>query len=152
MAAIERFVVVPYSAELMFDLVDRIESYPDFLPWCSDAKVERNGESVVATVTVAYSGIRHGFRTRNRHVRSELIEISLDEGPFSNLNGKWRFTDISDGRSKISFNLEYEFSNPVFEKLLGKVFGYIYEHMVDSFIERAHQVYGFGEKRSEHIG
>lgn len=143
MAEIEKTVLVEYSAEQMFNLVDRVEQYPDFLPWCGGTSVDPQDESIThATVKINYHHVRHSFTTENKRTPPELIEMTLLDGPFEHLDGHWRFIPLSDDACKIDFRLHYTFSHKILEKLVGPVFHMIANSFVESFIERAEAVYG----------
>jgi ribosome-associated toxin RatA of RatAB toxin-antitoxin module len=143
MANVEKSVLVGYSASQMYALVDRVEDYPAFLPWCGGTEVEhRDGQTTRASIAIDYRGIRQSFRTENRTWPPEAIEIRLVSGPFRRLDGTWRFTTLSDSACRIDFRLHYEFSSRVLETLVGPVFHLIANSFVDAFLRRAEQVYG----------
>lgn len=143
MAVVHKSVLLPYSAEQMFALVDDIEKYPSFLPWCGGAEVkQREGDNVVATLSINYHGIKQTFTTENRNVPPHVIKMTLLEGPFKHLDGTWNFKPLRHDACKIDFDLHYEFSSRVLEQLIGPVFNMIANSFVDSFCKRAEQVYG----------
>ncbi len=143
MAEIEKSVLVEYSAEQMFALVDGVEDYPNFLPWCGGASVDQQDEMIThATVDIDYHHLKHSFTTKNTRIAPELIKMTLLDGPFKNLDGYWRFVPLSEDACKIEFHLEYTFSNSLLEKLVGPVFYMITNSFVEAFIERADVVYG----------
>ena len=132
-----------YSAEKMFALVDDVSSYAEFLPWCGGSEeLSRSKDEVRATVTIAHSGLNKAFTTQNRLQPYKMIEMSLIDGPFKHLHGFWRFDALSEGASKVSLDLEYEFSNRLIGMVLGPVFSQIANTLVDSFCRRAELVYG----------
>ncbi len=127
----------------MFDLVDEVERYPEFLPWCSGTKVlVRDAERTRATIMINYYGVKQRFTTENAKVPAAEMSIRLVEGPFRVLDGSWRFRALKEDACKIEFVLHYEFSGRLLEKLVGPVFGYIANTLVEAFIQRARQVYG----------
>jgi ribosome-associated toxin RatA of RatAB toxin-antitoxin module len=143
MSEVRKSVLVGYSAQQMFTLVDEVEKYPEFLPWCGGASVSyRDQEKTRASILIDYRGIKQRFTTENRKELPHAMHIRLVEGPFRALDGSWRFTDFSGQGCKIEFLLHYEFSNRLLEKLVGPVFGYIANTLVDGFIRRAEKVYG----------
>ncbi|TAK92004.1 MAG: type II toxin-antitoxin system RatA family toxin [Burkholderiaceae bacterium] len=143
MARIEKSVLIGYSAAQMFALVEKVEDYPKFLPWCRATDVHwRKPDGMRASITVDFKALQQTFTTENRHVPNALIEMRLVEGPFRNFNGCWHFQPLSDTACKIEFSLDYEFSNAVLEQLAGPVFGSIARTLVDSFVSRAEVVYG----------
>ena len=140
---VEKTVLVGHSAAQMFALVDAVEDYPRFLPWCDDAKVLHRDETRTrATIHINYHGVTHSFTTENAKNAPESMTIRLVEGPFKVLDGKWRFVELSAEACKVEFCLRYEFSNWILEKLVGPVFSYIANTMVDAFVQRAEKVYG----------
>jgi ribosome-associated toxin RatA of RatAB toxin-antitoxin module len=142
MALVEKTVLVPHSAEQMFALVDRVEDYPQFLPWCGGASVDKqDGATVHATVQIDYHHIRQSFTTENVRTPPHQIAMTLQHGPFKQLDGSWRFIPLSPSACKIEFSLHYEFSSKLLEKMVGPVFHYIANNFVDAFIHRAEKVY-----------
>jgi len=143
MAVVHKSVLLAYSAEQMFALVDKIEDYPKFLPWCGGAEVKtRDGERVVATLTINYHGVRQSFTTENRNTPPTAIHMSLIDGPFKQLAGTWSFRPLRADACKIEFDLQYEFSGKMLERIIGPVFNMIANSFVDSFCRRAETVYG----------
>lgn len=143
MSEVRKSVLVGYSAQQMFTLVDEVEKYPEFLPWCGGASVSyRDQEKTRASILIDYRGIKQRFTTENRKELPHAMHIRLVEGPFRALDGSWRFIDLSGQGCKIEFLLHYEFSNRLLEKLVGPVFGYIANTLVDGFVRRAEKVYG----------
>lgn len=143
MAVVHKSVLLPYSAEQMFALVDNVEEYPKFLPWCGGTEVrQREGDKVIATLHINYHGIKQNFTTENTHAPPHTMDMALIEGPFKHLNGTWRFKPLRADACKIEFDLHYEFSSRVLEQLIGPVFNMIANSFVDSFCKRAEQVYG----------
>jgi ribosome-associated toxin RatA of RatAB toxin-antitoxin module len=143
MALVERSALVAYAAERMYSLVDDVERYPEFLPWCGGSQVElRDGELTRASILIDYHGITQSFKTENRTRPPESIEIRLISGPFRQLDGLWRFTPLSPEACKIEFRLHYEFSNRLLEKLVGPVFKHIANTLLDAFLSRARGLYG----------
>lgn len=142
MAEVRKTVLVEFTPQQMFELVDRCEEYAEFLPWSDGAEVlERTEDVTVATVHVNYHGIRTKFTTENtKHYPNEM-HIRLREGPFRQLEGGWFFTPLGETACKIEFRLQYEFEHRLLEKALGPVFNHIANTFVDSFVKRAGQVY-----------
>ncbi len=142
MAIVEKTVLVAHSVEQMFNLVDCVEQYPQFLPWCGGSSVSTLDDGVVhATVHINYHQIKQHFTTENVRNPPYQIDMTLQDGPFKHLDGHWRFIRLSDEACKIEFKLHYEFSSKVLEKLVGPVFHYIANSFVDAFIQRAEKIY-----------
>jgi len=143
LSVVEKSVLVGHSAQQMFDLVDAIEAYPGFLPWCDGAEVLHRDETRTrATLHVNYHGIRQAFTTENVKEPPEKMTVLLVEGPFRVLDGEWRFTALAGDACRIDFRLRYEFSSKLLEMLVGPVFGYIANTMVDAFVARADSLHG----------
>ncbi len=138
MALVEKTVLVAHSAEMMFNLVDRVEDYPGFLPWCGGASVTELDENRVhATVHIDYLHLKQSFTTENVRTPPYQIDMTLQRGPFRHLDGSWRFIPLSDSACKIEFSLRYDFSSKLLEKMVGPVFHYIANSFVDAFIHEA---------------
>lgn len=138
MAQVEKSVLVAHPAERMFELVDRVEDYPFFLPWCGGTTLKsRDIHSTVATIYIAYLGIRQNFTTENIKEAPRLMRIRLVNGPFSQLEGDWRFLPLGADACKIELRLDYTFSSRVLEAVLAPVFSHITNTFVDAFVRRA---------------
>lgn len=143
MAVVHKSVLLGYSATQMFSLVDKVEDYPSFLPWCGGVEVrERAQDRLVAAIMIDYHGVRQSFTTENTNAPPTHMQMKLVEGPFRQLDGQWRFTPLRDDACKVEFELHYEFSSKLLEKLIGPVFSKIADSFVDSFRKRAEAVYG----------
>lgn len=153
MKHVKKSVLLWYTAHEIYELVVDVEAYPRFLPWCERAEViARDDAGLTARLSLAFSGIRHAFTTRNEQVPDRSVRIDLVDGPFSLLDGFWRFVPLplpgaADGAGaasacKIEFEMRYAFSNGVLEAAISPVFDRIANTFVDSFVRRAEQVYG----------
>lgn len=141
MADVRKVVLVELPAQELFNLVDQVETYPEFLPWCGGTEVlERTDTSTVATLHILYHGVRAHFTTRNEKQWPSAMQMHLKEGPFKKLEGQWQFTPLGDVGCKVEFSLHYEFSNRLLEKVLGAVFNHVATTFVDAFIKRAEQL------------
>ncbi|MCX7117010.1 MAG: type II toxin-antitoxin system RatA family toxin [Legionellales bacterium] len=142
MTSVNKSRTVPYSCEQMYRLADDIERYAEFLPYFVESVVHhRDEDEVQATLSISAAGISKSFTTRNRLQPNKMIEIRLVDGPFSHLEGFWRFDECPDG-CVISFDLEFSFAGRMFSMLLGPVFEQVTSKMVDAFCERAEKLYG----------
>ncbi|MBX3620293.1 MAG: type II toxin-antitoxin system RatA family toxin [Rhizobacter sp.] len=149
MKQVKKSVLLSYSAPEMYALVVDIPAYPKFLPWCERAEVLSSDDtSMTARLHLAYGGLRHAFTTRNTHVPGSSVEVSLVDGPFSVLDGSWRFLPLvlpgadPDPACKIAFDLRYAFSSRPLEVVVSPVFDKVANTFVDAFVKRAGQVYG----------
>ena len=143
MAMIQRKMQVPYSAAQMFGLVDDVDHYKNFLPWCKDSQVlSRTDDEVRATLTLAAKGLQKSFTTCNRLQKNKMIEITLINGPFRHLEGFWLFHDESEKSSTIQFDLEFEFSSKFLGLAFSPVFHQVANTLIDAFAKRAAQLHG----------
>ena len=143
MVKVEKSVLIERSAQQMFDLVDDVESYPKFLPWCSQTRVEfRDEAKTIATLHISFLNVKSHFTTENEKVAPSRMVIRLVDGPFRRLEGVWAFKALAENACKIDFQLSYEFSTVLFEKIIGPVFGKISNTLVEAFVKRADEVYG----------
>lgn len=143
MTTISKSALVAYTPEQMFKLVDDIEAYSDFLPWCGNAnEISRDEKNVEASVLISHSGLNKEFTTLNTNTKYSQIEMHLVNGPFKKLDGIWLFEPLGDTACKVSLNLEFEFSSKIIGLTLGPVFSKIANSLVDAFIKRAETVYG----------
>lgn len=142
MTIVKKSRTVAYSCEQMFYLVNDVEHYSAFLPYCTQSIVHhRDNDEVQATLVIGAAGMSKSFTTRNCLQLNKMIEIRLVDGPFSHLEGFWRFDKVEQG-CIVSFDLEFEFAGRMFSMLLGPIFEQITDKMVDAFCERAEVVYG----------
>lgn len=143
MRKVSRSTLVPYSAREMFVLVDDVEAYPEFLPWCNDAEVHsRTAEIVEATLELHKGSVSKHFTTRNRRQEFESIGIELVGGPFSHLSGGWQFRDLGENGSKVLLELDFEFSSLIVDMMFGAYFEDTCNSLVDAFTRRAASVFG----------
>ena len=143
MRHIQKSALVPYTTAQMFALVDDINSYADFLPWCSRSQVTARVIDIVeAELTISYGQLNKTFKTRNINTPENHIEMQLVEGPFKHLNGRWEFVMLGNEGCKVALNMSFEFSNKLLDMTVGPVFSQIANSLVDAFTERAGKVYG----------
>lgn len=143
MATVKKSALVLYSAAEMYDLVNDIKSYPQFLPWCRSSQVVvYTDEELRATIEIAKGAVHKTFTTTNRMQKHKMIDIRLLEGPFKRLEGYWRFESLRADACKISLDMEFEFSNTLFRKAIEPVFKQIANSLVDAFCKRAVELYG----------
>lgn len=129
----------------MYALVNDVESYPGFLPWCSAAEVEDAGKNhLVATITLSLGRLQQSMTTRNTLQPGRRIDMELVRGPLRQLAGAWRFDDVAGKQCRVSLNLDFEFNNRILKLALDKVFGQLTYSSVDAFRNRARQLYGGG--------
>ena len=144
MTTITRSSLVLHSPDQMFDLVNDVEAYPSFLPWCRDSKIISKSEDVIsASLDLAKGGIHHVFSTRNKLIKGESIIIELIDGPFKHLEGHWQFSNIGDNQGcRVQLDMDFEFSNRLISMALGPIFTQISGSLVEAFCKRAQEIYG----------
>ena len=143
MPQVNRSARVPHTAAQMFDLVNDVESYPQFLHWCPGARIEREeGSTIEAVLEIGLGGIHKSFRTRNTLKRPEQIDIELVSGPFRHLEGVWRFSDLKEGGSEVQLTLEFEVATSPLSMIFSTVFEELARNQMNAFIARAAEIYG----------
>ena len=142
MKTVEKNILVAHSARQMFELVDKVEDYPEFLPWYGKTEViSREGDELKARLYMDYKGVKQSFATHNRNIPGREIRMVLLEGPFKSLNGTWHFLPLGDDACKVEFELHYEFSSRVLSALISPVFSHISGTLVDAFVKEAGRRY-----------
>src|SRR5689334_1084306 len=143
MTIIKRNALVSYSQRQMFELVSGIEEYPRFLPWCRDAHIISEDKThVEAKLDIAWSGMHKSFTTRDHLYHYERIEITLVEGPFRHLEGRWHFIPLGEHGCKVEMELEFELAGHFLDVIFQPIFNHIANSLVDAFCKRAVEVYG----------
>ena len=143
MELIDRSALLPYTTDEIYALVSDILTYPEFLPWCSGTEIlSQEGGELSARIGFSVGGVSQSFTTRNRLQPGKEIAMQLVDGPFSQLEGRWRFEPLGDAGCKISLLLEYDFSSKMVGLVVGPVFNKIANTLVDAFQKRAVEVYG----------
>jgi len=143
MKRIVRSAIVEHDAAAMYALVEDIEAYPRFLPWCREARVrERTPQRTVATLAVGLKGLRYRLTTQNANRPGEAIDLQLLEGPFRHFAAHWRFSALGPRAARIEFAMEYQFAGALVSRALGPLFETIADTMVDAFNRRADAIYG----------
>lgn len=142
MPIIHKSTLVPYSQEQMFDLVNAIEAYPEFVPYCHSSRIiGHRHDELRATLCFERGGFRKSFTTLNRMHPHKMIEVRLIEGPFKQLEGFWQF-EPKESRCHVSLDLEFEFASQWLSLMFGPIFNQVASTLVDAFSKRARSVYG----------
>lgn len=137
---IHKSAIVLHPAQKMFQLVDSVENYPQFLPWCGSTQIiERDNDKTIASIEINYKGIRQTFTTENTKKQNQEMIIKLIDGPFKSLSGEWMFKNLDKDSCQIELKLEYKFSNVILEKLISPVFNMIANTFIDEFIKEANR-------------
>ncbi len=143
MSEVERSALVNYSAQQMFDLVNDVNRYSEFLPGCVSSKVlELTDQSMLALMELKKGPIKQAFTTRNTMVNGLSIDMKLQDGPFNYLHGRWSFRQLADDACKVEFDLNFEFSSRLVDVAFGRIFNELTSRLVDSFVARAEVIYG----------
>ncbi len=143
MATVKKRAKVVHSAEKMYRLVDGIEQYPEFIPWCSKSQIIMRDENEVrASLTFKHGALQKKFSTLNRLHPPQMMEIRLLDGPFKQLEGFWRFQPTADGGCEIMLDLDFEFSSRLLALVFGPLFHQAANKLVDVFLARADDLYG----------
>jgi len=143
MRTVNRSAIVPFSAEAMFALVKDVQAYPEFLPWCAATTLHSAAaDELVASLKVGFGAFSSEFSTRNRFAEPEWMTMQLVEGPFSSLEGRWSFQQLSADGCEISLQISFDFANALADLSLGVAFEKICNDLIDAFIRRAHALYG----------
>jgi ribosome-associated toxin RatA of RatAB toxin-antitoxin module len=147
MPHVRKSAIVPRACEDLFDLVDRVEDYPEFLPWCaSTTLIERDDAITSARLDIDFKGLKSHLVTRNRKEAPRAMAMELVEGPFSDFAGRWRFEPLGDEGCRVELEIEYAFSNRALEAVLGPVFGHITQTLVERFVARAESLRDGGNR------
>ncbi len=142
MPTIHRSAIIPYSIEQMYDLINDIARYHEFVPYCIASVVhEKSDDEIRATLILSAKGMQKSFTTLNRLQKNRLIEIQLIDGPFKQLEGFWRFEMRDENHSEVILDLAFELSNKIFAMMFGPVFQQVAGTLVDAFVERARKIY-----------
>ncbi|NND82814.1 MAG: type II toxin-antitoxin system RatA family toxin [Gammaproteobacteria bacterium] len=137
-----RSALLPYSASDMYRVVADIESYPQFIKFCTGADIiSRDGDITVAKVHIEYSKLNIQFTTRNQNFPGRLIKMEKVDGPFIVLQGEWRFDALTDSACKVSVEMNFDFDNNVANTVLGPVFKKTIAMQLQAFQNRAEQLY-----------
>ena len=132
-----------YSTKEMFDLVNDVEAYSQFLPNCSDSKiVSQHDNNMTASLEISKAGIKKWFTTENTFIDEQTVQLRLVDGPFKTLKGRWHFQALDKKACKVELKLEFEFSSKLIELAFGKIFNDVAKNMVSAFTQRAKEVYG----------
>lgn len=143
MRIVDRNALVPYSAAQMYALVDDVETYPEFLPWCTKAELQSRVETeLIASLTIGYGALNSAFTTRNRLQPPVSMTMELLDGPFSRLEGRWEFEPLDDSGCEVNLRVEFEFASTLQDMLFGGIFETICNELIGAFIKRAHAIYG----------
>lgn len=141
--------ILPYQARQMYQLIIDIEKYPEFLPWCKQAKIiERiSDENLIADLLINFKNFFEKYRSDVKHGKSEngdyFVDVVAIQGPFKSLVNKWKFQDLGNNSCEIEFFIEFQFNSFLLEKMLGGIFGKAAQKMMSAFEERAKEIFKY---------
>ena len=137
---------LPHNAKQMFDLVLDIENYPNFLPWCKQAKIveKLSNHELTADLVISFKGFVERYRSMVTFGKSKdevfFIDVVAIKGPFKKLINKWQFKDLGNNFCEVNFYIEFEFSSIILNKMIGGIFKKAEEKMISAFEERAKNI------------
>lgn len=143
---VHRSALVPYSSEQMFNLVNQIEHYSEFIPHCSKTEIhERSEKKIRASIYLKKGPFSQSFTTKNILNFPHTIQLNLINGPFSNFEGSWEFENLGDLNNtacKVSLRLNFKIQNSLLNRLFASLFEHLANQMLDAFCQRAEKIYG----------
>jgi ribosome-associated toxin RatA of RatAB toxin-antitoxin module len=140
---VTRSLILPYSAAEMYFLVDDVDRYHEFLPWCKNSVVlKRESTVVIARIGVSFKGLSTAFTTRNCLISDQEIKMELVEGPFEDLTGSWRFSSLDEKACRVSLEARFSLAGRLANETIAPVFKHICATLAESFAERAKELYG----------
>ena len=143
MPSIERSALIAVSAAEVYALVNDVERYPAFLPWCEHAGILSKSETeVVARIDISVRGRRETLVTRNRLTPSSAIALEMVEGPFRRFQGRWRFTPVGDAGCRVDLEVSFELANRLVGAFAAPFLNHIADRIVDAFAARIREVAG----------
>jgi len=140
---ISRSALLPYSAQQMYNIVNDIRAYPQFLKWCKESQIiSETSNDVVAKLLIKYSKLNFEFTTKNTNTQNQSIKLSLVDGPFNELHGEWRFDALNENACKVSLELQFDFKQKITKHIMAKVFSNLVSTQIEAFKDRANDLYG----------
>jgi ribosome-associated toxin RatA of RatAB toxin-antitoxin module len=138
MREVKRSALVNQPPAVLFALINDIESYPQFLPWCTHARIKsRSADEIVATIGVRQGALQGEFTTRNTLESGRAIRMQLVSGPFRTLTGEWRLTPIEQHGCRVELTMQFAFNSPLKGLLLESKFAATIGSLVEAFVARA---------------
>jgi ribosome-associated toxin RatA of RatAB toxin-antitoxin module len=140
---VRRSVLVSHPVEAMFDLIEQAEHYPRFMPWCVGATIlERSDDWVAAKVDFSYAQVAFSLSTRNAKRRPDWLRVRAVDGPFRRFEGDWRLTRLGDMGCRVNFDVDYELSGALLDRLARPTVEFVARTVIDAFVRRADQCCG----------
>ncbi|MEM1143237.1 MAG: type II toxin-antitoxin system RatA family toxin [Pseudomonadota bacterium] len=140
--SIRRSALLPYSAQQMYELVNDVEAYPQFMDGCKASRIVRSDEwQMEAELELEKGGFSHSFTTLNTLRPYERVELALKDGPFEHLSGAWQFTSLREDACKVSLDLEFAVRSGLLSSAAGTLFERVASRLVDAIAVRAEAIY-----------
>ena len=140
---ISKSAIVPYTPQQMFELVNNIDDYSQFLNWCDSSSIlNQSDDQITASVQINQGGLKQSFSTLNTLTPYKSIEMQLLEGPFDELSGEWRFETLGENAAKVHLTLQFKFKSMLIDMALSPIFKSIANSQLDAFVARAKYIYG----------
>lgn len=140
---ISKSAIVPYTSQQMFELVNNIDDYSQFLNWCDSSSIlNQSDDQITASVQINQGGLKQSFSTLNTLTPYKSIEMQLLDGPFDELSGEWRFETLGENASKVHLTLQFKFKSMLIDMALSPIFKSIANSQLDAFVARAKYIYG----------
>jgi ribosome-associated toxin RatA of RatAB toxin-antitoxin module len=137
MREVKRSALVNQSPARLYALINDVESYPQFLPWCTHARVEsRTQQEIVATIGVRQGALHGEFTTRNSLDADRSVQMRLVSGPFRMLEGRWLLTPVEAG-CRVDLTMRFAFRHALTGLLFEAKFADTVGSLVDAFVARA---------------
>ena len=146
MPSLKKVKILPHSAKEIYDLVIDIEKYPEFLPWCRQAKINQiiSNEVLEADLLIKFKSFFEKYTSNVTHGKENdqyFVKVKATKGPFKKLINDWQLTDLEDGKCEVKFFIDFEFNSIILQKLIGSIFKKATEKMMNAFEERAKKIY-----------
>jgi ribosome-associated toxin RatA of RatAB toxin-antitoxin module len=140
---ISKSAIVPYTPQQMFELVNNIDDYSQFLNWCDSSSIlNQSDDQITASVQINQGGLKQSFSTLNTLTPYKSIEMQLLDGPFDELSGEWRFETLGENAAKVHLTLQFKFKSMLIDMALSPIFKSIANSQLDAFVARAKYIYG----------
>lgn len=140
---VNRSAMVPYTPAQMYALVEDVERYPEFLPWCTGSALhEKNDSELRASIDLGLGELKARFSTRNELQPPGRMTMELEDGLFRTLHGCWEFAQLGEAGCEVRLQVEFEFEGTVHNILFGAAFEKVCNELIDAFVKRAAALYG----------
>ena len=131
----------------LIELVLDIEKYPEFVPFCFDAKIYENKkdgdlQKIIADLTIGKGPFKDTYKSDVAfNKKTDSIYVKNIEGPLNHLTNNWTFTDKNNGITEITFDIDFEIKNKFLNSLMVVSFQFGLEKIADAFQKRAEELF-----------